>query len=265
MPEILHCGDESSAQNEPIRFLIYGSTGSGKTYSLKTLPEAMRPALILDTDRGTAAVRSDAGLGTIVTFDFNDQNGKPIMFEQVKAFLQEFHSGRAKLPLDCTEYKTVVLDSFTVLYSSILNSVLVWQMSQSDSRGHTKRAQIDDPPTLAEYGMIGHHGIRFLQALIQLNRNLIMICHETAKIQDSVTGVSSAGPALPKALATNFPRYFDEVLFAKATGQADSRQYVWSTQSSGMYEARSRHLNSPTDIKQDFNRYVRAASIQPSK
>ena len=206
MPEILHCGDESSAQNEPIRFLIYGSTGSGKTYSLKTLPEAMRPALILDTDRGTAAVRSDAGLGTIVTFDFNDQNGKPIMFEQVKAFLQEFHSGRAKLPLDCTEYKTVVLDSFTVLYSSILNSVLVWQMSQSDSRGHTKRAQIDDPPTLAEYGMIGHHGIRFLQALIQLNRNLIMICHETAKIQDSVTGVSSAGPALPKALATNFPR-----------------------------------------------------------
>jgi hypothetical protein len=254
MPEIIHCGPDVEESDRPIRWLIYGSTGTGKTYSLKTLPDKYRPCLIIDTDRGSAQLRKDSTMGTVVQFDFTDLNGRPEMFTQVKKFLQEFHAGRAKLPLPCADYKTIVLDSFTVLHSAILQDVLNYTLTQS-TKG--SRTSIDDPPSLPEYGMINHHGTKFLQALIQLGRNLVLICHEAAKQDNPVTGISMAGPALSKGLATNFPRYFDEILFAKAIGQGDDRRYVWNTQASGLYEARSRYLvDLGAEIEQDFGVYA---------
>jgi len=53
----------------------------------------------------------------------------------------------------------------------------------------------------------------------------------------------------------SLPRYFDEVIFAKAEGKEPNRTYVWNTRASGMFVARSRH-DLDAKIPQDFGAYA---------
>lgn len=255
-PRIIECGTDKPEEAGPIKFLIYGDTGTGKTYALRTLPDSMRPALILDCDRGSRKISKLKGLGTIVTFDIENARGKPVLYDQFKDFVQSAYAGKADLPRPFDEYATVVVDSFTILVKAIQDRTLQWFID--NGQGGNSRNSADQPPTMAEYGMIAHLSQKIVQGLIQLNKNLILNCHEAANIKDEVTGMSSAGPALQKALATNLPRYFDEILYAKAKGKGDDRKYIWCTQSTGMFIARTRH-EIPAEVEQDFSLYEVAA------
>ena len=248
--KVVECGKTLTEVEErvPTRWLIYGKTGVGKTFSLQTLPESMRPALILDFDRGARKIKDTLGLGTIVTFDIEAAPDKPLLYDQAKEFLQNFYLGKVELPTPCADYKTVVVDSFTMLTKAIQDRTLVWYTLHGE-KGNT-RDTLDLPPTMPEYGMISHLSLKFVQALIQLNRNLIVFCHDAETIKDEVTGVATAGPALQRALATSMPRYFDEVLYAKMNGI----KHVWATQTTGLFVARTRH-DLPAEISQDFAVY----------
>ncbi len=53
--------DESSLLDAPM-FLIYGATGSGKTYSIRTLP---KPSVVIEFDKGTQALELEAIRGEL--------------------------------------------------------------------------------------------------------------------------------------------------------------------------------------------------------
>ena len=243
-----------SASN--IKFMVYGPTGSGKTYSLRTLPERMRPALLIDCDRGSRALWTDESLGTAVQFDIEDpESGRPLMYEQTAEFLQTFHRDPEAAGLK-TDFKTVVVDSYTVMHQAIMAYVLWKSYKGTSGKGAERRNTTDEPPTLPEYGIITHLAQQFVQALIQLDRNLIVICHEATQIVDEVTGRSRGGPALPPKLAQSMPRYFDEILYSATEGKGDNRRYIWTTRTTGLFEARSRHPDLAAEIPQDYGIYV---------
>ena len=243
MPNVIKTGPDAVTDKENLKVLLYGSTGTGKTYALKTMPASWRPALILDCDSGSRALWNESELGDIVTFDSADKNSKPILYTQVCDYLSKVHG---------TEhgYKTLVMDSFTLLHQAIQSHVI----SEAVVDFKAKRSTSNEPPTLPEYGIITHLAMKFVQALIQMNLNLIVICHEAIVITDEASGLSRAGPALTPKLATVLPRYFDEVLYSKVKGKGDNRVYSWLTQSTGMYEARTRSGVKP-EIPQDFSIY----------
>ena len=244
---IIEFGSEDEQQASTIKFLVYGTTGSGKTYSLRTLPEFMRPAIILDCDRGSRALWKEKGRGTAVTFDLEDSNGRPTMYEQSIKFLTDMYEE------ENDQYKTIIVDSYTLMHQAIMAHVMYKGVKDSKS----KRSSADDPPTLPEYGIITHLALKFVQALISLDRHVIMICHETSLQTDEVTGQARGGPALTPKLASLLPRYFDEVLYAKTKGKGDDREYSWATKATGLFEARTRHPELDGEIPQDYGIYVR--------
>ena len=250
MTQTIECGKDSKIPDSgSLKFLIYGSSGVGKTFALRTLPESMRPALILDTDRGSRALWKEEGLGTIATFDIMNK-GKPVLYTQAMSTLQDMHSGK----FNGIEYNTVVVDSYTVMHQAITSYVMHKSLTGTGDK-KLNRSTMDEPPTLPEYGIIGHLALKFIEALIQLNQNLVVICHETAVVTDEVSGQTRGGPALPPKLASQMPRYFDEVLYAKAKGKGSDRKYTWATRSTGLFEARTRYHELDDEIEQDFNVY----------
>ena len=247
--------------SDPIKWLIYGNSGAGKTWSLKTLPASMRPVLIIDCDRKSKAVQSEEGF-TIVQPDFIGSAGQPVLFTEVWSFCKALLDESIDLPFPCADYRTIVLDSYTIVHNAILNETLTNQLTQAGKDGRPKRDTIDDPPNLPEYGIIGHKATRLLQRFIQLRRNLIFVCHETQTLKDEVTGISQGGPALQRSIATTFPRYFDELLYARVAGQGTSRRWTWATQASGMFEARTSYPELAPEIDQDFGVYDSAIEIK---
>ena len=249
---IIKTNDEPSPnESGPINFLIYGDTGSGKTFALQTLPESMLPALVLDFDRGSRHLRK-TDLGTIVQFDI-ELRKKPVMYDQARDFLEDLAAGKKEKQdlIDLDEVKTIVVDSFTTLIKGIQDRTMQWFID--NGRGGNSRSSRDSPPTQAEYGMIAHLGENLIRGIIGLDKHTIVICHEASKVQDEVTGLSSAGPALQRSLAIALPRYFDEVLYAKAEGKADKRTFHWHTKATGQFVARSRH-DLDAKIPQDFSK-----------
>tara|TARA_R110000787_G_scaffold31886_7_gene84420 strand:+ start:4605 stop:5372 length:768 start_codon:yes stop_codon:yes gene_type:complete len=243
---VIEMGSDEPVDGQPIKIMVYGTSGTGKTYSLKTLPESMRPALLVDCDRGSRALWKEKGLGKVVQFDITGKNDVPVMYDQVKDFLQEFHADE-----EMQKYKTVVVDSYTLVHQAIMGHVM-WK-SYKDSGG--KRKRMDEAPTLPEYGLVTQLALNFVQALVQLNRNLILVCHETAVQTDDVSGQARGGPALTPKLASVLPRYFDEILYSKTKGRGDDREYTWATKSTGLFEARSR-FELPAEIPQDYSVYA---------
>ena len=253
MPRLIRSGEPPDISSDMKTFLIYGDTGCGKTYALKTLPESMRPALMLDFDRGSRELNKDPSWGTFVQFDVTDPKGKPVMFDQTKSFLEELAQNKHKDVVDLNEIRTIVVDSITTLVKAAQDRTL--QYFIDNGRGGNSRSDRNTPPTQAEYGMVAHIVEGLIRGIIGLNKNLIVIAHEASKVQDEVTGLSVAGPALQRSLAVSLPRYFDEVIFAKAEGKEPNRTYVWNTRASGMFVARSRH-DLDAKIPQDFGAYA---------
>ena len=262
MVQIIQCGDKDAAKELPRRWLIYGPAASGKTKSLLTLPSSMRPALILDIDKGGAELDEDETLGTRILFDSHDKLGEPCGHKQLTDFLQQVHANKIKLPHECGAYKTVVCDSLTVAIQNINQATLQWYKDNGE-KGNA-RESLDQPPTQAEYGMIAHMAKKLVMGLIQLNRNLIVICHEADTVKDETTGATHTGPALQKSLAIDLPRYFDELLYSKVKGRGTETKFVWYTRPSGMFIARTRIKSISAEIPQDFSVYDVPAVTAPS-
>lgn len=222
----------------PSRNLVYGEPGMGKTYSLRTLPGFALPAVLIDLDRGASSILGGFEQGQLRGFipDRFAKSGRkevPAAYEQVKDKLTEVHKDES--------INTIVIDSFTELYQNIMDYVM-----------NKNNKPLDSAPTQPDYGMAMRFCIKFIEALSEMNRHIVVICHEDNHTND-VTGITKVTPALTGKLATKIPGYFDNVLHAKVKGKGDKREYIWETVPSGLYTARTRTQGIDPEIPQDFN------------
>lgn len=233
-----------TASPGPVKSLLYGEPGMGKTFSLRSLPKSALPALLIDLDRGATSVLGGFDKGELLGFipDRFAKSGRkeaPAAYDQVKDKLQEIYN-------DDT-IKTVVIDSFTELYQNIMDHVM-----------HKNNKALDSAPTQPDYGMAMRFCIKFVEALSELDRHIVVICHEANHTND-VTGITKVTPALTGQLASKIPGYFDNVLHAKVKGRGEKREYIWETVPNGLYIARTRTQGLDTEIPQDFSLLIKEA------
>ena len=225
----------------PKKTLIYGDVGSGKTYCLRTLPERALPAFIIDIDEGSEALEGDFAEGTfrgIIPDRLETSKGKekPVAYAQIKDALQRIHKADA----EC-QPKTIIVDSMTRLYGSIMDYTMA-----------SNNKPLDSAPTQPDYGIAMRLTIKFIEALIMMQKNLVIICHEDSK-ENETTGIVKIVPSLTGKLAGIIPSYFDYVLHATVKGRGDKASYIWQTRPSGVYTARVRNPNLDPEMPQEFD------------
>lgn len=237
--------DMSSADTQgpqALRALVYGETGSGKTFSLLTLPESMQPVLYLDFDGNSEALKGQFKPGQffvepIEDFKIMGKNRKANGYNQAKQTLIDLQAGKFDF-----EPKTIVIDSVTRLYEMIMDHGL-----EKGARGE------EAPPQLQDYGIAARLMVLFLRVCIATNCNLIFLAHEKAYANE-VTGIEKGVPALTGQLGDIVPRYFQEILHAKAQGSGDKRKWSWDTVPMGKFVGRTtRGLAS--NVEQDWGLY----------
>jgi|TARA_R100001530_G_scaffold133057_1_gene106020 hypothetical protein len=227
----------------PIKVQLFGETGTGKTFSLRTLPDCAWPVALIDIDLGSRSIHGQFNEGLFRIYQPDRVDGalgshKPVAYDEVKALLNRINQNN--------DVKTIVIDSMTMLYGSILDHVVY--------KGKTKN--IESAPTLQEYGIALRLTVKLVEALISMGTNIILICHETA-LENEVTGIVKGVPALTGQLGNIVPRYFDEIYHSRTEGSGSNLKYVWDTQPRGLFVARSR-LQLPAVIPQDWSQLFKA-------
>lgn len=232
-------------QSAPHTILVYGETGAGKTFSLRTLPKSWLPALVLDFDHNSRALEGAFSPGELYIADMEDFTStprgelKPAAYESAKSVITDVLKGG----LDFTP-KTIVVDSVTRLYMSIMDHGL--------SKSSRKEG---DPPQLQDYGTAAALTVHFTRAALQTGCNVVYLAHEKAYANE-VTGIEKGVPALTGQLGDTIPRFFQEILHARATGGGNNRKYLWETQPAGKFVARTTYTSFEPTIPQDFSAYA---------
>tara|TARA_R110000787_G_scaffold47246_1_gene114452 strand:+ start:52 stop:663 length:612 start_codon:yes stop_codon:yes gene_type:complete len=202
----------------------------------------MLPALLIDFDKNSEALHQQFPPGQLFMEpieDFRMKGSKrvPNGYEQAKKVITDLHEGKLDF-----KPKTLIIDSVTRLYEAIMDHGL-----NASSRGE------EAPPQLQDYGIASRLMVLFLRVCIQTNCNIIFLAHEKAYANE-VTGIEKGVPALTGQLGDIVPRYFQEILHAKAKGAGDKREWKWDTGPMGKFVGRTtRGLD--TTVEQDWSIY----------
>ena len=239
MPQHIDMG--TKRDDAPKKTLIYGDVGSGKTFCLRTLPERALPAFIIDIDEGSEALEGDFAEGSfkgLIPDRLITDKGKekPAAYDQIKQALQRIHKADPE-----SQPNTIIIDSMTRLYGAIMD----YTMSSNNK-------PLDAAPTQPDYGIAMRLTIKFIEALIMMQKNIVVICHEDTK-ENETTGIVKIVPSLTGKLAGIIPSYFDYVLHAVVKGKGDKASYIWQTRPSGVYTARVRNPNLDPEMPQNFD------------
>ena len=114
--KVISTADQASQR---ITLFLYGEKGAGKTRLATQFP---RPLLLIDTERGSDRLAAQIAELTeigITDFDFSYSSS----WKDITETLQEVASGRLK-STDGRPYATIVIDSLTTLYISLLTACL---------------------------------------------------------------------------------------------------------------------------------------------
>jgi len=225
-------------QSEHLKFGIYGPPGSGKTYSLSTLPDEARPVFIADFDNGLRSLKN-AGKCDNIYFQYYDSWDR---------FISMFHklcsSGTVQLGAETVIPKTFVIDSWTNLEERKFASMF-------------KNADKGDK--LKIWGEFLEKDRGFLLQLQALKFNVVVLFHNNTTYEEATKTMweqpitYGANSGMPSRL----PGFFDEFYYSVAkippAGATKKREYNWITAASRTLTVRTRS-GLPTSIPQNFSK-----------
>jgi phage nucleotide-binding protein len=153
-----------------IRMVVYGKSGTGKTRFSCTFP---KPLLLIETEvtEGTKSIVGDKGVDFIT---LNTTDELPVLIEG----------------LTDSKYKSVVLDTATMLQDLVLKEILgLEELPVQKSWGMASRDQ---------YGQCGIKVKEYMRALLNLPMHVIVTAQERDFNSEDSSGVldPSMGPAL---------------------------------------------------------------------
>jgi len=210
------------ADSHILRCMVVGKNGSGKSIFASTFPT---PGFVFDFDKGILSYRGK-------DFDYEQFENSAmgwIKFEQaVQAVVKD------------EKYKTLVLDSTTSMTARSLERAM--QLDPKRAAGGN--------PTMAHYGMSKNLILGYINRLLAVEKNLVVISH-VRPIKDEVTGQITFQPLLGGDMPDRIPTMFDEVYYAVTQRKGDVTQYLIQTVSIGYYCASSR-LSGVQKLLPDF-------------
>jgi len=174
--------------NSPLKMLIHGETGSGKTYLAATaaLVPDMRPVLFFDCESGRMSAYNVPGISQDNITFFSVEGPKDIeMIEQLVDKPERF--------------KTIIVDSLTEMYSVLLNSYIAAQ-------GRARAM-----PQLQDYGLISKRIMDFLRGNVRTSPAHFIATAGTAMDKDEDVGAIHFSPDILGKLNVRAGRMFDIV------------------------------------------------------
>lgn len=239
-------GKVESGENDPtknLRFLIYGGSGTGKTYSLRT---AKKPIFVDSFDpEGAVALQDLAKQGlAIIETSYEDEDAKkPTAFAAWdKNFDQLVQSKFFE------KIGTYVLDSATTWAQAALNVIL----AKAGRTGGIPQ-QNDWYPQMV---LIENS----LRRIMQLPCDVVFICHDDV-LKDEITGKVMRAPLLTGKAKKRIPLLFGEIFYAHTTRSSKGTEYKWLLSRDSTNEARSRmkgltHQPVEDMVEQDFSKLM---------
>jgi hypothetical protein len=244
----LHYFDDDSEQNEYIRCLVVGKTGSGKTHFAGTWPSP----LVLDFDKGGQTLRK-AHIPYIGMYEVKGVGKRT--FDIVAAALL-----RAKLDLpgggvlDFATIKTIVFDSISLWSKAALDDFML-QAGQSI---------IEDKPGYDGYGKLLNASIELARRWIRLSTMYNVVVNALPDVNpDDIDGAKSGGALVEGKFRNLIGPYFDEVYYLesmKPNDPAAAVKYALYTAKKGLFEAKTR-LSLPYKIEDPTYAKLYAAKV----
>jgi len=228
----------------PKRILSLGDYGTGKSVFASTFPT---PGYVFDLDDGIQIYRGK-------DFDYDTYGISPqswIAFEKdVNRIVKETNEGK---------YKTVIIDSTTVLAAIAMERAL-----QIDP----KRSSTNGPLWNVHYSMVKNLVEGQLRKILNLSSKayVVVIGHLHIVLDNETGAVIGIEPLLPGSLSENFPGNFSEVYCHFSRKREGKTEYYIRTAPRGYYRARSRVSGVEGLLPEEIpNNYPRIISILEQK
>jgi len=190
----------SQVQDTKVKALLYGKSGTGKTYSALTLkPET------------TLIMSAESGLLPLA--------GKAYTVWEIEAYDDMMEAFKKLQSPECQkQFKVVFIDSLTEI-----NELAKEKIVKIDRPGLGKDIGkvYDDLMTMQDYQLLQTRMTRLIRAFRDLPYHVIFTCLENQD-KDERTGAITMTPSVNGKLAINIAGYFDEV-FRMVTKDVDGK------------------------------------------
>lgn len=209
------------------RALIFGDTGTGKTFLVQTCP---KPIHIDSFDvGGTTTIRRQIEEGWIMAdtrFEDEDPQAPRAIVLYEKELDRRIQGGYFE------SIGTYVLDSLTTHGDAAMNYILakhgrkdgIPQSGKGSDNDYVKQQKVIEP---------------MLRKILNLPCHVLLIAHPDMR-ENEDTRVKSIGPKVYGQLATKLPLLLSEIYCAQAKEVRDGIQYSLLTRQTGYWRCRSR-------------------------
>lgn len=216
--------------------LLYGAPGSGKTTMASTAPA---PILLIDVDnKATSMVNLQQKIsdGDLIVHPVMSKLSEDSLRQRVLAGSKPLRQPKGYLEI-CdiitnleegkigTEAKTIVLDSLSAV-ASHLQRLILYTASVQQMR-------------IQDWGTFSLNLEELITALLSLNKNIIVIAHES-HLRDDVSGaVLAIKPLIEGRMKDRLGAYFEEVYFLSTISSKDGVEFRALTQNDSLRQCRS--------------------------
>lgn len=215
--------EQSSVSAKFNRVLLYGGTGTGKTYSLRTFK---LPLFVDSFDPGGSVCLKDFvkdGKAIVRSeFEVEDWDSPSAFDKWDRGFDAVVRTGVFE------QVGTYCLDSATTWAQAALNVVL-----KANGRAGKVPHQNDWYPQMVLIE-------KSLRNIMNLPCDVVFICHDDA-VKDEMTGGLSRLPLLTGKLSKRIPLLFSEMYYSQVVRSSKGAEYKWQTVSDSQIAARSRN------------------------
>ena len=237
----------SESQLHKIKCLLYGASGTGKTYSIRELPE--KETLIISAESGTLSL-----LGT--SYDVSEVHS----WEEVEENLQSLQVSENALK----KYKYIFVDSLTEINELCKDHII--KVARPQLKGKDIGKIYDDIMARDDWGVLLNKMSRLIRGFRDLPFNVIFTCLEDWKTDDK-TGETIILPSLNGQLQKSINQYFDFVFRLIVKDSEDSVERYFLTVNDGRSMAKVRGtwdkvipaswqyvINKIEEIKKEYNK-----------
>jgi len=237
----------ASSRQKPIRWLVHGPSGGGKTFSLRTLKD-FGPIYHYDFDQGGSGLaHGDFSEGEFIQFTFGQDLTSPDAFDAANLLLEEQTKTAGDIGV-------LVIDTLTTLGMAAMNSVL-----QEAGRLGQQAHQNDYLPQ-----MVRIENFILRATAMPVKYGTIVLAHDELE-KDEETGRFIQKLSTTGKLSTRMLRFFGEIYHATREGEGDNAKYWWITRQNRSTIARTQLPGLDERILQDFGSILRAHGPEPEE
>ena len=222
---------DTAIQQDPIRALTYGVSGSAKTtlWGLMSKFEQLSPIYCLDFDLRIASLRARLSADEMkhIYFDsFRDKSLQGESYVAAEAISRNIPALNTKYGVT---FKTIVIDSGTFMTTQIMNRVLMLDGGKPSTTN----------PQLQHYLQLQSLQAELISRFAFSGLNFIFTCHEDTN-KDEISGRLFKAVDLNGKSANRIPGYFNEIWHTEVRAKPGSDpEYVVRTRSDAIYSART--------------------------